>query len=337
MYLTHTRSQHRLGLVLAFGSLLFGGTFNALAKGLTPFLSPTALLVLSEALIVLFIVLTFGVVPLFKEFMKLSGKAIRISMLVGLINSVLAPLLWFSGLARTTAGNASLLGSVEMLTVLFFGGILLHERITKMQAIGAGVILAGVAVINFSSGSTIATVHTGDLLLVAGSAVSGTGVVLFKKHLSHIMPELAILIRSVSAVIIVLIAGVFLDHWIVTEVQAFPLEKVLLLISFAFFSRYLNLTFFYEALDRLKATTMSLIEIAAPLSGLLFAFLILGERIQSYQILGGIFIILGLAIEQVSRQSLNRITHHSIFSHLLHGTSRHAVHTRTVGILPKHV
>src|SRR3989344_1750919 len=64
MALTHTSSQYRLGLVLAFGSLLWGGTFNALAKGLTPFLSPMTLLVLSEALTALFIIITFGVVSL---------------------------------------------------------------------------------------------------------------------------------------------------------------------------------------------------------------------------------------------------------------------------------
>lgn len=333
MQLTQTKSQYRLGIVLAFGSLLWGGTYNALAKGLTPFLSPMTLLVLSEALTALFIIVTFGAVPLLREAMKTDRKTYFMCVTVGVFNSVLAPLLWFSGLAKTTAGNASLLASSEMLTVLLLGGLLLHEKITKMQAIGAGVIMAGVAIISFSSGSAMSGISTGDLLVMAGSIVSGAGVVLFKKHLSHAVPEFAILIRNLSAVIVVLGTGFFVDHWIVAEVQAFPLEKVLLLVAFTFFSRYLNLTFFYEALDRLKATTMSLIGIAAPLSGLLFAFLILGERIQSYQVLGGIFIVLGLMIEQVSRQALERVRPSSIFAHLHIGKRPIA----NVGIVPRHV
>ena len=46
----HHDSQRRLGLVLAFGALVWSGTYNALAKGLTPYLSPMTLLLLSALL-----------------------------------------------------------------------------------------------------------------------------------------------------------------------------------------------------------------------------------------------------------------------------------------------
>ena len=56
----YQKNQYRLGMVLGFGALLWNGTYNALAKGLTPFLSPVTLLLLSETLTALFIILTFG-------------------------------------------------------------------------------------------------------------------------------------------------------------------------------------------------------------------------------------------------------------------------------------
>src|SRR6185295_8473813 len=113
------------------------------------------------------------------------------------------------------------------------------------------------------------------------------------------------------------------------------MHKVLLLLAFTFFSRYLNLTFFYEALDRLPATTLSLIEIANPLSGVLFAFLILGETIHSYHVLGAIFIIFGLMIEQTSAQSLRRLQGKKLLPFL---TFRHHIGPeQTIGILPKNV
>lgn len=329
-------SQRRLGITLAFGSLLWAGTYNALAKGLTPYLSPISLLLISETLTALFIILTYGFVPLMKKFLRLDGKTIRIAAGIGLLNSALAPLLWFSGLARTSAINASMLSSGEILCVIALSALLLHERVTKMQMIGAGTVLIGVLIINLTSVDTALTVHMGDVLVLAGAFASGLGSVLFKKYLSHVMPELAIVIRNIAAIIAVSILGIFIRHSFAEEVANFPLTKVLLLIAFTFFSRYLNLTFFYEALDRLEATTISLIEIATPFSGLIFAYLILGEKIHSYQILGGIFILFGLMLEQVSVQTLSRLRQPFWFGfhvgHLHHDSSSNE---RSLGVLTK--
>ena len=300
-------SQRRLGMTLAFGSLLWSGTYNALAKGLTPYLSPISLLLISEALTALFIVLTYGIVPLFKKFLRLDAKTIRIAAGVGLLNSAIAPLLWFSGLARTSAINASMLSSAEILCVIVLSAFILHERITRMQMIGAGTVLLGVLIINLTSVDVALSVHIGDALILAGAFASGTGAVLFKRHLSHVMPELAVLIRNITGIVAVSILAFFIQHSLAQEVADFPMTKVLLLIAFTFFSRYLNITFYYEALDRLEATTVALIGIATPFSGLVFAYLILGESIHSYQILGGIFILFGLMLEQVSTQTLSRL------------------------------
>lgn len=300
-------TQRRLGMTLAFGSLLWAGTYNALAKGLTPYLSPISLLLISETLTALFIVLTYGIVPLLKKFIKLDASTIRIAIGIGLLNSAIAPLLWFSGLARTSAINASMLSSAEILCVIALSALILHERVTRMQIIGAGTVLIGVLIINLTSIDTSLSVHIGDLLILGGAFASGTGAVLFKKYLSHVMPELAIVIRNISGIVAVSILGFFISHSFAQEVAQFPLTKVLLLIAFTFFSRYLNLVFYYEALDRLEATTISLIEIATPFSGLVFAYLILGETVHSYQILGGIFILFGLMLEQVSVQTISNL------------------------------
>lgn len=335
--LQSSRREYRLGIILAFGSLLWSGTYNALAKGLTPFLSPTTLLLLSEALTALFIVMTFGVFPLFKEFSKLDGKSIRYAIIVGLLSSGLAPLLWFTGLSQTSAINASMFSSADILCVLLLGGIVLHEKVSRMQVLGAGIVLLGVIVVNVSATDASLSVHIGDLLVFAGALISGAGSVLFKKYLSHVMPELAILIRNIAGMIAVAFLSLFLEHSVVAEVQAFPLSKVLLLVAFTFFSRYLTLTFFYEALDRLPATTMSLIQIGSPLTGLIFAYLILGEQVHSYQMLGGIFIVFGLMMEQMSEQTFSKMRHRNFIEHFFHLPFSGGISKQTTPVLPKQV
>ncbi len=328
MDITHDNSQRRLGYILAFGALIWSGTYNALAKGLTPYLSPVSLLLVSESLTALFIILTFGLVPLYREFKKMDAQSIRISVLLGLVQSAIVPLLWFTGLAKTSAINASILGNADMVFMLIFSWIIFREQVGKMQVVGVLVVILGIIIINVSATGVSTSVHIGDGLILLGAFFSGIGAVFFKKYLSHVMPELSIAIRNISAIIIVLCASLFLPHSFIAEVAAFPIEKVLLLLAFTFFSRYLNLTFFYEGLDRLPATTFSFIELGGPLTGLIFASLILGEQIHSYQILGGIFIIFGMALEQLSSQAIDRIRQRSIFSHFHFG--KHKVEEKPV-------
>lgn len=337
MLLTHEAQERRLGLILAFGTLIWTGTYNALAKGLTPFLSPITLLILSEALTAMFIVMTFGLVPLLREFMKMDKRSIRICILYGLLNSAIAPLFWFTGLKYTSAINASILSSADIVCILIASQLLLGERMTRMQGWGLCTIITGLIIVNIAGVDASFNVHLGDFLILAGSFASGAGAVLYKKYLSHVMPELAIAIRNVAAVVTVSVIALFLHLSIVAEVAAFPLHKVLLLLAFTFFSRYLNLAFFYEALDRLPVTTFSLIQIANPLSGLVFAYLLLGETIHSYQILGCAFIIVGLLVEQMSPKSMPSLHFLSFFSHF-HWTKRPAhIHEAPLPLIPKNV
>ena len=307
MELFRNDNKERLGLMLAFGALVWSGTYNALAKGLTPFLSPLTLLIMSETLTAVFIILTFGLVPLLKRLVKMDKASIRMSIIVGLMNSAVAPLLWFTGLSYTTAINATMLSSSEVVCVLILSHYLLKEHMSRMQMAGMLTVIMGIVIINISGFGEGVNVHFGDLLILGGCLASGTGSVLFKKYLSHVMPELAIVVRNIAGIVAVSILSFIVSHSVSAEVAAFPMHKVLLLLAFTFFSRYLNLTFFYEALERLPASKLSMIQIANPLSGVLFAFLILGEHIHAYHILGGIFIVFGLLLEQTSEQSLSKL------------------------------
>ncbi len=333
----YEKHQYHLGIVLGFGALLWNGTYNALAKGLTPFLSPITLLLLSEALTAFFIIITFGLFPILKEFRKMDRKSILVSALIGLLCSAVAPFLFFTGLARTSAINASMLSSSDIIVILLGAHFILKEHVSRMQVLGGSIVMLGVIIVNVAGTGVPTSVHVGDFFIVAGSLFFGTGAVLFKKYLSHVMPELAILIRNLSAIVIISIFTLFFRGSFVEEVAAFPLEKVLLLLAFTFFSRYLNLTFFYESLDRLSATTLALIQVATPVVGIFFAALILGERIQSYQVLGCTFILFGLILEQISDRAMNSLRSHSSFFHLPFRKGTPKTLDGNIGLLPKNV
>lgn len=310
--------QRSIGLLYAFAALLCAGTYSALAKGLTPYLSPVSLLVISEALTAAFVVFSFGAVPMLRAMAKLNLKTAGICMLTGLLNSAIAPLLWFWGLTMTTAVNAAILTPTELVCTLLVGKWLLGERINRAQAMGAATVIVGIVAMNtsFSGGFTI---NPGDVLIVAAAQVFAFGALLFKKYLTHIQPEIAIAIRNISGIVFVLVGYSFVGSGSAIQgIESFPTRLLLTLFAFVFFSRYLTLAFFYKALDRLPATTVALINIGTPLAGIAFSALLLGETVQTQQLFGGMFIVLGLFMEQQSRPMLSHMPFAGWMRHFWH-------------------
>ena len=63
--------------------------------------------------------------------------------LIGLVNTALAYLLYFTGLQRLPASSVALLSYADPVSALLFAALLLHESMTSLQLFGAVLILGG--------------------------------------------------------------------------------------------------------------------------------------------------------------------------------------------------
>lgn len=304
----------RAGTSLAFGALILYGTYNAFAKTLTVYLSPISLLLLSEALTALFVVITIGLLPLTQILFKSTGKHILVAIAIGILSSGIAPLLWFNGLTQTSAANASILAGSTVIFSLFFDWLLMRERANALQITGATVVFLGIATVSLGSDASIAA-HIGDLYIIAKGVFFGLGTALFKKYLTGMNPEAALFLRSITGIVFALAISAFLAHPFAAEISSFPIEQITMLLAFVFFSRFLHLTFFYGALDRTSANKVALISHATPLSGMFFAVLIVGEHLTGFHFIGGMLIIVGLIIEQLSAERVSRVLSRIMRSH----------------------
>ena len=86
--------------------ILASSTYNMYAKSLAGALSPLSLLFLSELLTLLFLLISFGVIPIVQHLRALERNRYLPLLWVGILSGTLAPLLWFSGLHMTSAVNA---------------------------------------------------------------------------------------------------------------------------------------------------------------------------------------------------------------------------------------
>lgn len=63
--------------------------------------------------------------------------------LIGLSNTGLAYLLYFSGLKRLPAQSVALISYIDPVSTLLFSALLLHETLTPLQLLGAALIIGG--------------------------------------------------------------------------------------------------------------------------------------------------------------------------------------------------
>ena len=64
-------------------------------------------------------------------------------LIIGLINTGLAYLLYFSGLQKLPAQSVAMISYIDPVSALVFSALLLHESLTVTQLIGAVLIIGG--------------------------------------------------------------------------------------------------------------------------------------------------------------------------------------------------
>ncbi len=299
--------------------IVAGSTYNMFAKPLTGAFSPLSLLFVSELLTFLFLLFSFGFFPLVRHLWRVPRKKLLPLLWVGILSGTTAPLLWFTGLQATTAVNATLFGNAEMVFLIILAVLVLGEKWTVHHAIAGVTIAAGVLLVALEGFDGTIALHKGDMLILLASFTFSIGSITFRKYLHHLEPQIAIFVRSLTAMTIFILLSPFLEHTIVEDVRTFPFALLPALLGFGFIARFLNIFTFYEAIDRLPVSTVSLLGNLSVIVGVLFAHWYLSEAIFWYHWVGGGFIVFGTIL-------LETIGIHPSEKHLQHHMEQHHHH-----------
>lgn len=71
----------------------------------------------------------------------MSGNTLWVVLVMGIVHSTIAPLLYFLGMARVTANRAAILGYLEPVCAIILGAIFLGERMGLRSIVGGAMIL----------------------------------------------------------------------------------------------------------------------------------------------------------------------------------------------------
>lgn len=294
----HRIRSATIGWIALMVMILARSTSTAFGKQLTASFSPLSMLFLSECMLLLFAVLSFGFLPIVRSIRRIRSTLIPPLLIAGMLNGVLAPICWFTGLERTFAVNAQLFTNTEIIFLIAFGMLLMHAYPTRAQWFGGAIILLGILTVALHGFTGTFTLAGGDILIMIAGCCFALGGAFIRKYLRRVDPQIIIAARSCCAISFFFLLSPFTTHPFAAEMKAFPLEQLGVLIGYGLISRFLLVFSFYEAIRHLPLATVSLLGTVAVATGLLFSHWYLGESIVWYQSSGAALIVLGAVVVQ---------------------------------------
>jgi drug/metabolite transporter (DMT)-like permease len=221
--------------------------------------------------------------------MKFTRKNVSKLLVVGLIGTVFAPVMYFFGLSQTFAVNATLIAHLQPLFVSLFGFYFLKERLHKRDLL-AGVLIVCAAVL--ITGRTIDNLtaftfgNLGDLTVVFATVSWAIVAIPGKQLTEEIGSGLLVCLRFVIASLVFLPLLLYLDQLVLTS----PYQILLgALVGMGYI-------FYYEGLRRSKTSHIALTELSAPFFTVILAWHFLGEIITPMQTLGALILLCALFV-----------------------------------------
>ena len=212
------------------------------------------------------------------------------------LTTALAPALYFVALERTMVTNVVLIAQIEPPLTLALSVLVLGERIRPWAAFGAAVALTGVVltvVLQPREGGLMLGV--GELAAAGAAAAYAVSTVIARPRLARIPTGIFAVFRNVVGTVTFAIIAAYLygpEHFADVG-SAFLWQWMLVYGGVVIVGGQLA---WFRGLATAQAIDVSLATSAAPVAGVLAAYLILGEEPLRAQYIGGAILMLGIAI-----------------------------------------
>lgn len=213
----------------------------------------------------------------------------------GIFEPALAYMVGIFGVQMTTASNATLIGSSEVILTILFAAVFLGEKLTRVKLLLAGISFSGVVLLMLNDAQ--GTSHSspiGDLLVLIGTVFAVLYVLFSKKQLETANP----LQLTTSQQLVGLIVTVFCFSVLSTinpsyEVNAAGISPQFWLLAVASGIMHYALAFllYLTALQNLPVSHAAFYIALIPVFGVASAVMMLGEQPSLVQWIGGSLIV----------------------------------------------
>ena len=240
-----------------------------------------------------------------KENESLKKDDYAILLIIGLLGGGIAPFLFFEGLKRTTASDASVLEGGELLFTVIIALLFFKEKLTKIGYLGMTITIIGITLISLSSNINSPNnwynfnLNFGNILIIFSTLCWGLDNNISKIISKRITNTAKIvLVKSLIGGTLLLIISFYLGYKLNIEINQIPYLLILGIGGFG-----LSLFFFIESLRIIGTLKTIVIFSSSAIFGLILSFFILNEKIGIMQLVATTLVILGLYY--VNKDELN--------------------------------
>lgn len=226
------------------------------------------------------------------------ARAKTVWLLLGnlLIGTVMGPIFLYTALETTMVTNLVLLTRIEAVIYPALGLFFFKDPVSKLSWLGLSLIVAGAAVlVLFQGGGKIAA---GDVLGIFAGSLFAVGSLMGRIILRDLSIYTFVFCRNLLGSIIFFWIAVILygfHHF----GDAFSANLWVVMFVYAAVVVVLGDLSWFKALATVASVTVSAWATLTPVLGILFAYLLLGERPDAAQWLAAAIILSGMAISQL--------------------------------------
>jgi drug/metabolite transporter (DMT)-like permease len=224
--------------------------------------------------------------------------------LTGVVGFTLAFALGNWGLAHSTASNAALLITVEPASLILLSPLVLGERLSPREGLGAALAILGAAVIvvNGIPGVTLALAPhwRGDIVLIL-SGVAYAAYSLIARPVLLRQPALVVTAYSVVWGAAAMVPVAVLE-WATAPPPAWTSRTILGVVYLGVVMTALGYAVWNWCLERVEAPRVAIFLNIQPLGGALLGVWWLGERLTGFTVAGGLLILAGLHLTVKARR-----------------------------------
>jgi len=218
---------------------------------------------------------------------------------LGLTGGTFLYVLQFYSLRFVTATVGSILINLNVVFATILSGILLKEHMSAKKLVGVSLAFMGVIVLAANGGSFTdsAPVQSTGALLMVGAALCWALYSILTKNALHLFS--ASTITSATFVI----GTVCLLPFAMVEMSTAPITSVSLstwisILYLAIPSSTIAYLLWNHLLKGVEVTKLAVSLYAIPIPTAVFSYLLLGEAITYFMVVGGILVVLGIILTQ---------------------------------------
>ena len=205
---------------------------------------------------------------------------------------------WNSSLRFTSAANATLLGNTAPLWVALFAWLVFRQKLRGLFWIGLLLALGGAVIVLGSDFILHPSIGMGDMLAVAAGVFYAGYFLVTEVGRKKLDTLTYVWMVDLIAAITLLLISLGMNM----PLTGYPPQTYLAFVGAALVSQvggYLSIGY---ALGHLPASIVSPTLIGQPVVTALLAIPLLGEALRTEQLLGGLFVLLGIYLVHRSRE-----------------------------------